>query len=167
MGLSHAHSMSDIKTLNVRFGEHTTKVALGFYYTGWALVLAQQPDYESSNPLHATALTTRLSNNSPDLPFPPPNPQNSRWRFCMKTYSENEGVLQQLIAVGVLQTTSRDLQSGPLVEVLLEQTQISYCCLQCVNNDGPAGVQFEVPGEARLMRCSQCKIARYCNVEVG
>ena len=61
-----------------------------------------------------------------------------------------------------------ELQNGPLVEVLLEDTQIAHACLKCVREYGPLGMSkpFELPGEPRLSRCSKCKVARYCNTEV-
>ncbi|TRM59580.1 hypothetical protein BD626DRAFT_436704, partial [Schizophyllum amplum] len=83
----------------------------------------------------------------------------------MKTYSENEGMLAQLVALGVLRKTPlQELEHGLTVEVVLEETEVSYRCMKCAR-DGIMDVErpFELPGEPRLQRCSKCKVARYCN----
>ncbi|KAL1674369.1 hypothetical protein EV122DRAFT_282100 [Schizophyllum commune] len=147
---------------------HRVPVTLGFYYTGWALALAKPANEASNNPLEQAPITTTLSTVSHELPFPPPNPATGRPVFCMKTYSENEGILTQLVRLGVVEKMNTvELQNGPLVEVLLEDTQIAHACLKCVREYGPLGMSkpFELPGEPRLSRCSKCKVARYCNTE--
>ncbi|TRM59582.1 hypothetical protein BD626DRAFT_507625 [Schizophyllum amplum] len=158
---------NDIRTFEVVVAKvHRVTVALGYFYTGWALVLAKPPvDDFNASPLEQEAITMMLSTISHDLPFPPPNPATRHPCFCMKTYSENEGMLPQLIALGVLRKMPiPELQNGPIVEVALEETEISYACMRC-SRDGVVGLNkpFELPGQPRLQRCSRCKVARYCN----
>ncbi|KAL1741728.1 hypothetical protein HDZ31DRAFT_44787 [Schizophyllum fasciatum] len=145
---------------------HRVTVALGYHYTGWALALAQPARAASHNPLEQAPVTMSLSTVSPELAFPPPNPATGRAVFCMKTYSENEGVLPQLVAAGVLaRMETVELQGGPLVEVLLQDAEIAHACLYCIREHGALGMAkpYELPGERRLLRCSKCKVARYCS----
>ncbi|KAI5888184.1 uncharacterized protein SCHCODRAFT_02635970 [Schizophyllum commune H4-8] len=147
---------------------HHAVVTLAFYYTGWALALATSAKPESSDLVEQVPITMMLSTISPELAFPPPNPKSGRQVFCIKTYSENEGMLEQLISLGVLaKMNTKELQNGPLVEVLMKDAWIAHACMKCVRDYGPVGLAkpFELPGEPQMLRCSKCKVARYCSAE--
>ncbi|KAF9034452.1 hypothetical protein BDZ89DRAFT_514069 [Hymenopellis radicata] len=91
---------------------------------------------------------------------------DGKMRFCMKTYSENEGLLPQLIQLGVLQRAPgvAELQNGPLVDVLLDDWKVSHACLNCTR-PGMTGAVFEYQDAPRLQCCSKCKTAYYCDAQ--
>ncbi|KZV90891.1 hypothetical protein EXIGLDRAFT_740660 [Exidia glandulosa HHB12029] len=162
-----------VRVFNVEFcgnlvRRETIGTALCFTYSGWALVLPKEPTYELGTPaLEQSPLTTQLSTISHDDPFPAANPSNGRARFCMKTYTENEGLLPQLVDAGVLTIAQcPQLQNGPVVEVMLNDLEISHTCLHCARDGALSAVETrELPGQPRLPACSKCKVARYCNAE--
>ncbi|KAE9390302.1 hypothetical protein BT96DRAFT_946193 [Gymnopus androsaceus JB14] len=141
--------MSEIRTFPIVTPARSTPITISIanLYTRFALVLPNEPksEDESDDPLETSPIITILSTLSSDDPFPRPNPENGNPRFCMKTYTENEGVLEQL------------LSNGPLVEVLLDDREISHACLNCIEKKGVLGAKFELLGKERLMRCSGCK----------
>ncbi|ORY53982.1 hypothetical protein BCR35DRAFT_310478 [Leucosporidium creatinivorum] len=82
--------------------------------------------------------------------------------FWIKTYSENKGILEQLVEAGWVKVTGRTLKQGfvtlPMVEVQLEESEISHQCPHCE--------MFEQVGDAeRFKRCQKCKKRYYCSRE--
>lgn len=147
----------------------SVEVALCSTYTGWALVLPKPASIALGSPaLERSPLAARLSNISPDEPFPKPNAATGRPRFCVKTYSENAGLLPQLVDADVLHPSGRpELRCGPLVEVALGDLEISHTCLKCARGGMLEAVETrEMPGRPRLPACSGCKVARYCDAQV-
>lgn len=162
--------MSEIRTFPIVTPARSTPITVSIanLYTHFALVLPNEPksEDESDDPLETSPIITILSTLSSDDPFPRPNPENGNPRFCMKTYTENEGVLEQLVDFGIARPVAQ-LSNGPLVEVLLDDREISHACLNCIEKKGVLGAKFELLGKERLMRCSGCKKVFYCNTEVG
>ncbi|KAK7047243.1 hypothetical protein VNI00_006909 [Paramarasmius palmivorus] len=113
---------------------YEVEAALADCYTHFVLSLPYEPklDDDDVDPIEQSPIITILTTLSNDLPFIPSNRANGRPRFCMKTYTENEGLLPQLVKLGVLQQVpGGELQNGPVVEVLLNDREISHGCLKC------------------------------------
>ncbi|KAK7047241.1 hypothetical protein VNI00_006907 [Paramarasmius palmivorus] len=138
------------------------EAALADCYTYWVLALAYAPKFDG-NMYEQSPVVTILNHSSLSIP---PNRLNGKPRFCMKTDDGNEGLLFQLTELGVLQQVNADglgnLAPGPIVEVLLNENQISHGCLKCFR-EGIAAVQFELRGAPiRLPKCAGCSAAYYC-----
>ncbi|KAF9034453.1 hypothetical protein BDZ89DRAFT_1091021 [Hymenopellis radicata] len=134
-------------------------------YTHFVLALPYELHEDTTNPLEKSPLIACLTTFSQDNTFPAPNPHNDAPRFCMKTYSENKGLLAQLTELGVLERVPglAELQNGPIVEVLLKSSEISHACLKCTR-PGLLEAVFELDDDApRMQQCSGCKQVFYCN----
>ncbi|KZP25330.1 hypothetical protein FIBSPDRAFT_783299 [Athelia psychrophila] len=87
----------------------------------------------------------------------------------MKTYGENEGILEKLEGLGVLRRTGNSRHQGfadfPVVELCLEEADLVHACAAHVEEYGPLNGQMEVAGGSRVQRCVQCKQVYYCNQE--
>ncbi|KAJ4475520.1 hypothetical protein J3R30DRAFT_3294275 [Lentinula aciculospora] len=124
-----------------------------------------------TNPTLSLNILSKLLLSSPysalffrDDPFPEQNLTNHNPIFCMKTYTENEGILPQLINLGIIQQVGQ-LNNGPLVEALLGDRQISHACLYFSLQNGLPESNSENPGDECLIRCSRCKQTFYCNTK--
>ncbi|KAF8905612.1 hypothetical protein CPB85DRAFT_1254917 [Mucidula mucida] len=157
--------MMSIFTFNITVGSHQVTAALADLYTHFALVLPYEVPDGSSNPLESSPIIAFLTTLSYDNPVPQPSP-DGKMRFCMKPYSENEGLLPQLTQLGVLQRAPglAELQNGPIVDVLLDNSKISHACLKCTR-PGLTGAVFEHQDAPRLQCCSKCKTAYYCDAQ--
>ncbi|KAF8998742.1 hypothetical protein BDZ89DRAFT_969804 [Hymenopellis radicata] len=155
--------MTNIFTFNIKVGSHEVTAAVADLYTHFALILPYEVPDDSHNPLETSPIIAFLTTISRDDPFPQPG-SKGELRFCMKTYSENESLLPQLTELGVLRRVVgvAELQNGPIVEVLLEERQISHACLKCTR-PGVSGAVFEYGITPRLQCCSNCKKAYYCH----
>ncbi|KIK64393.1 hypothetical protein GYMLUDRAFT_195458 [Collybiopsis luxurians FD-317 M1] len=143
-------------------------VALADLYTHWALVLPHEPNPDAENVLESTPIVTLLSTLPHPDPFPRAHPSNGNSRFYMKTYTENEGILPQLISLGIVRPVDspQSTEAYPMVEVMLQEREISHSCLSCIQQLGAASATFEFPGQAqRMMRCSGCKTVFYCSTD--
>lgn len=143
----------------------STDVALASIYGNFALVLPTEPDEDSLCPRFLCTLSTIVHKD----PFPAPG-QNGKPRFSMKTYSENEGVLEQLEALGILRRTGISYKQGfvniPVVEICLEEHELVHACVAHYGDYGSFNPQLEVIG-TKHPRCSKCKQAYYCDQEVS
>lgn len=141
-------------------------VALASVYGHYMIVLPSDPQEDSS----ATRPLFTLSTLVHEDPFPAPGP-NGRQRFSMKTYSENEGILEKLEGLGVLQRAGNSHRQGfadiPVVEVCLEESELVHACAAHVEDFGPLNGYFEAAGGSRLQRCGACKQVYYCDQEVS
>jgi len=79
---------------------------------------------------------------------------------------ENAGMLESLVAAGIVQDLKQSSQQGlityPLVEVLVPEREFCNVCASCGN--------FESIGEEgaptiRYKRCARCRLAYYCSSE--
>lgn len=86
-----------------------------------------------------------------------------RKTFWMKTYSENEGVLEQLEAQNILRRTGQVKKQGYVmlvaVETVLNRGQWAEVCSGCGRRE-----QLD-DEEPRMLRCGRCKERYYCNKE--
>jgi len=100
------------------------------------------------------ALWARLSSIVSSRPLKNPDDQG-RYAFYMKTYSENEGVLEQLVAAGIVeQDPSPPVHQGfvtfPLVYVKIPLKELAKQCGRCE--------RWELCDDEKRMRaCSRCK----------
>ncbi|KAM0749026.1 hypothetical protein T439DRAFT_59837 [Meredithblackwellia eburnea MCA 4105] len=107
--------------------------------------------------IHAV-LTRELSTGDSTTSFI--NDHNTFW---MKTYSENEGLMEQLLEAGWIRDTGRKRSQGyatfPLMEILLPEAERARICSSCMKSEGDVG--FETP--ERFKRCTRCKLSYYCS----
>jgi hypothetical protein len=95
----------------------------------------------------------------------PLTPSNDPLRktFWMKTYSENEGILEQLEAQNILRRTGRVKKQGYVtlvaVETVLNRGQWAEICSGCGRREQ---LDDEKP---RMLRCGKCNERYYCNKE--
>jgi hypothetical protein len=166
--------MAPIKKFSVKTvgSDQPIEVTLGFAYTHFFLVLPHQADVESDDVLQTTRVTTTLNSVSHSLSFVPPNTQTGARRFFMKTYTENEGLLEQLMDLKILKKTGIQIEGLPVVEVQLEESELAHACAYHYDQQGLVDARFELaePGEGkevvRYQRCSKCKEMYYCSQEV-
>ena len=161
---------SNFKTFHITFAQaipslgSSADVALASIYGHFAIVLPTEPDEDSLCPRLIYILSTTVHAD----PFPAPG-QNGKPRFCMKTYSENLGVLEQLEALGIVRKTGISYKQGfvdiPVVEVCLEEHQLVHACAADYEDYG-VGYGLEETGTKHL-RCSKCKHAYYCDQKVS
>lgn len=141
-------------------------VALASVYGHFLIVLPRDPQEYPCD----TRLLFTLSTVVHEDPFPAPGPNGSQ-RFYMKTYGENEGILEKLEGLGVLRRTGNSRHQGfadfPVVEICLEEADLVHACAAHVEEYGPLNGQMEVAGGSRVQRCVQCKQVYYCNQEVS
>ena len=90
-----------------------------------------------------------------------PSNDSLRKSFWMKTYSENQGILEQLEAQNILRRTGQVKTQGYVtlvaVETVLSRGQWAEVCSGCGRR--------EQLGEPRMLRCGKCKERHYCNKE--
>ncbi len=111
----------------------TVKACLADIYTHSILALPYELPDNTTKPLEKSSLIACLTAFSQSILFLLPIHTIGAPRFCMKTYSENKGLLAQLTELGVLKKVPglAELQNGPIVEVLLKSSEISHACLKC------------------------------------
>lgn len=130
-------------------------VCLARYGLSFALIYAQEnPEDEYQQPVHAT-----LSVMAGEDPFPGFSMEGNEC-FWMKNYSENEGLLEQLLQAGWLRDSGRKIKQGyvtlPMVEIRLDESEIAKQCPNCE-------VFEQANHHERFKRCSKCKKAFYCS----
>jgi hypothetical protein len=95
----------------------------------------------------------------------PLTPSNDPLRktFWMKTYSENEGILEQLEGQNILRRSGQVKKQGYVmlvaVETVLNRGQWAEVCSGCGRRE-QLGDE-----EPRMRRCGKCKEMYYCNKE--
>lgn len=86
-----------------------------------------------------------------------------RKTFWMKTYSENEGILEQLEAQNILRRTGQVKTQGYVtlvaVETVLSRGQWAEVCSGCGRREQLGD------DEPRMQRCGKCKERHYCTKE--
>lgn len=116
----------------------------------------RNPFDEYLDPLFAA-----LTAGSPEPLIPSNDPL--RKTFWMKTYSENEGILEQLEAQNILRRTGQVKKQGYVtlvaVETVLNRGQWAEVCSGCKRRE-QLGDE-----EPRMLRCGKCKERYYCNKE--
>ncbi|SCV73945.1 BQ2448_6375 [Microbotryum intermedium] len=115
-------------------------------------------------------------------PFPLPNPETQRCRLWLKIGprdsgedgGENHGLLEQLEQQRIVKDTGVKNQQGeishPLVELLLDEEELSHVCERCGKFEMAAdstseGEEESEPVDDRFKRCARCKMAYYCSNE--
>jgi hypothetical protein len=92
-----------------------------------------------------------------------PSSDPLRKAFWMKTYSENEGLLEQLESQNILKRTGQVKKQGYVtlvaVETVLTRGQWAEVCHGCGRRE-QLGDE-----EPRMVRCSKCMERYYCNKE--
>jgi hypothetical protein len=82
-------------------------------------------------------------------------------KFWMKTYSGDEGILEQLEEQGILKRTGEEEQQGCItliaVETVITKGQWAETCSGCGRWEQ---LQEKAP---RMLRCAACQEAYYCN----
>lgn len=157
------------KTFNIKFRlaleglGSSADVALASLYGTWAIVLPTEPEEDSTVPRILYTLTTSVGVTVPQS-------TNKRHRFWMKNYSENEGVLEQLEALGIVRRTGDYHKQGfvnfPAVEICLEEPEIVHACGSHFEKNSVMDAKLEILGAKRHPWCSQCKQVYYCDAEV-
>ncbi|KAM0792794.1 hypothetical protein ACM66B_002563 [Microbotryomycetes sp. NB124-2] len=98
----------------------------------------------------------------PKDPFPGRNLAGGGEMFWFKTYSENEGLLEQLEQAGWVKSTPRtitdELVTLPMVELKLSDAEITQWCAHCERFETTSILE-------RYKKCSKCKRRYYCCVE--
>lgn len=147
--------------------EQATPSTLGVQLGGqgmaqYVLLRASLPDDDP----YEIPLMTRLSSIIREHPITSPD-STGNYKFFIKTYSENEGVLDQLIAAGIveLDNSVQPIKQGfvtfPLVKVKIPLSEMAKQCGSCE--------RWEVAtDEKRMSGCSKCKPESktwYCDKE--
>ncbi|KAF8199751.1 hypothetical protein K438DRAFT_1822419 [Mycena galopus ATCC 62051] len=104
-------------------------------------------------------LWTTLTSSSP-APLTPSS-DAAKKKFWMKTYSENEGMLEQLEEQNILRRTGETHKQGYVtliaVETVIKVGEWAECCAACGKRE-----QLDSEGP-RMLRCSGCQESWYCN----
>ncbi|KDQ08978.1 hypothetical protein BOTBODRAFT_37505 [Botryobasidium botryosum FD-172 SS1] len=155
-----------VKHAKAKDPDQEYRCTLGVQLSGgqaqYMLILATLPKDDP----YATPASSRLSSIITSHPVESPDAQG-HYKFYMKTYSENEGVLEYLLDAGIIE---RDLTASPvaqgyvtfpLVRVKIPIGEMAKVCNGCE--------RWELCSDERRMRgCSGCKPsgkAWYCSVE--
>ena len=145
----------------------TLGLQLGGQQAQFTLIRASLPEDNEFE----TPVWTRLSTILRTHPVKNPN-ENDEYSFYMKTYSENEGTLEQLVAAGVLEVDAsvpaveQGYSSFPLVKVKIPLSQMAKACSNCERWELCESKDDEAT--KRMKGCSKCKSeskAWYCNQE--
>ncbi|KAG8965983.1 hypothetical protein FRC03_012718 [Tulasnella sp. 419] len=122
---------------------------------------SEEDDYDDSL---ISPLWTRLSSLVQGHQLQSPDPRG-RHIFWMKTYSENVGLLEQLVKGGIVEEAGPKVKQGfvefPLVRCLIPASEMMKQCGSCERWE-------QVTDEKRMRACSRClddyKVY-YCNEE--
>ncbi|KAG9023657.1 hypothetical protein FRB95_012649 [Tulasnella sp. JGI-2019a] len=137
-------------TLGVQLGP------LGSNQAQFLLIAATEPEDPYETPMFS-----RLSTILDSHPLKTPNGSGD-YTFYMKTYSENETFLEQMIEQGTVERivgapeVNQGFVSFPLVEAKISLKEMSKQCAYCERWE-------YVTDEKRLRGCSRCKRVWYCN----
>jgi len=150
--------MAPIRTFDIPWpvGPSTKAVTCALGTTGpasWTLIRPSRGEDEYE-PREWCSLAVRAS----EEPFPAPTADGNPV-FALKNYSENKGMLERLVGVGMIRHTGRRIPQGyvqlEMVEVLVPRDELIRKCGTCEG--------WEEVGQTRYQKCSKCKMRYYCS----
>jgi len=133
---------------------------LGTYLSNPNFVTIHSRKLENENekyPLH-TILTC-----GSDAPIARPT-QPGAQTFWMKTYSENEGLLESLEEEGILKRTGETFQQGYVTLIGVETLLVSGAWAEVCHNQS-CGKREQLEDETRMKKCGRCKDVYYCDAK--